>query len=204
MRSQLPTRPPRDRRYGWFRLYNGFPSHPKWELVSAMTCVEKSRVLGIALCLIEAGNKGTPRGEISEFSLLECAVTLRIDPQEVRRVYKTLEELGWVDQAHITTWDERQPDKEDVTNKERQKAFRRRQKEKRKQELKAVTPLQALRNDQTRLDKQEEPAVTPPPVDNIVSGQRLTYEQAESFLKEQRATQRNLPLLGVVGKRGHR
>jgi len=29
MRSQVPTRPPRDKRYGWFRKYRGYPQRPE-------------------------------------------------------------------------------------------------------------------------------------------------------------------------------
>lgn len=168
--------------------------------MAAMTCVEKPRVLGIALCLIEAANKGRPRGAIDEFSLLECAVTLRIDPQEVRRVYKTLEELGWIDQAHLATWDERQPDKEDPTAKERLKRFRQRQKVRKKDELDMQRAFQ--RNETPRLDETSKEEAT---VTNLTPGASLTYEQAEEFLKKQKSSQGNLMFKPVgMAPRGNR
>jgi hypothetical protein len=195
----LPTRPPRDRRYGWFRKYNDFANHPKWDLVATMTCVEKCRVLAIVDCLLIAGNKGRPRGSIDEFSTLECAVMLRIPAEEVRRVYKALEEVGWINQAHLSTWDERQPDREDATTKERSKRYRKRIKEKRQQEL---APSRRDGRDATPIldsDLSKSGAVV-----HIPSGGQVTWGEAEAILKEQRMTQRNLPLLGVVAQRGKR
>ena len=47
------------------------------------------------------------------------------------------EELGWIDQGFLSTWDDRQPDAEDPTAAERQKRSRQRKKEQRRKELDA-------------------------------------------------------------------
>jgi hypothetical protein len=57
--------------------------------------------------------------------LIDCGAALDIEPDKVGEVYRKLEELGWIDQDYLVTWDERQPDKEDPTAAERQRRRRR-------------------------------------------------------------------------------
>jgi hypothetical protein len=52
------------------------------------------------------------------------AAALDIPANNVARVYAALEEIGWIDQQYLSNWDERQPDKEDPTAKERQRRLR--------------------------------------------------------------------------------
>ena len=103
-----------------------------------MTGVDKCRVIAVITCLEVSANKGLPRGSIADFSLLECAGGLRIPPEEVRLIYLALEELGWIDREYLSTWDERQPDKEDTTVKERMVRYRKRKKEVLKQQFEAL------------------------------------------------------------------
>jgi hypothetical protein len=44
--------------------------------------------------------------------------------ENVARIYAALEEVGWIDQEYLVTWDERQPDKEDPTAALRQQRRR--------------------------------------------------------------------------------
>lgn len=119
-----PPRRGRDKRYGWFRCYSDFPTHPKWRMIALKARVSVSDVVAIALAMLAAANKGRPRGSIAEFSVEECSAALDIELDGVGRVYAALEEKGWIDQEYLCTWDERQPDKEDPTANERQKRRR--------------------------------------------------------------------------------
>lgn len=114
-----PTRP-REKRYGWFRQYNDFPYHAKWRAVANRTKVELPRVIAIVTCLEVAANRGRPRGCVAEFSCEDCGAALGIPDVEVRKVYRCLQKRGWIDREYLTTWDERQPDREDPTAAERQ------------------------------------------------------------------------------------
>jgi hypothetical protein len=122
-----PPRPPHRKRYGWFRLYNGFFDHPKWRLIARHADVPLTDVHSVVGKILEAANKGRPRGDISEFSILETAAALDIRADEVGRIYAALEDVGWIDRQYVTTWDDRQPDL-DPTNAERQARHRRRKK----------------------------------------------------------------------------
>lgn len=128
MKGFDPPRPPHRKRYGWFRLYNGFFDHPKWRLIARHADVPLTEVHSIVGKLLEAANKGSPRGSIAEFSILEAAAALDVRADEVGRVYAALEDIGWIDQQYLTTWDDRQPDEKDPTTAERSARYRQRKK----------------------------------------------------------------------------
>ncbi len=188
-------RPPHRKRYGWLRLYNDFPTHPKWALVATMTCVDKSRVVAIVAYVLTIANKGKPRGSIADFDMLECAAGLAIPPDEVRRVYKTLEDRDWIQQGFISTWDDRQPDAEDPTAAERQKRARQRKKERRRMELDASRRDSCDVTTRPDTDKLSGASVT-----GIAPGTIIDAAEYDALLKEQHQQQRALPFGPVVVK----
>jgi hypothetical protein len=78
----------------------------------------------IAVALLRTANRSRPRGWVRDFSVIDCGAALDIDPDKVGEVFRELEELGWIDQDYLATWDERQPDREDPTNADRQRRHR--------------------------------------------------------------------------------
>lgn len=120
-----PQRPP-DRRFGWYRAYNDHPTHPKWRVVARMASVPTGHVVAVVDCLFVRANTNKPRGSLVGFSAFECAAALDFEIDAVARVYAALEEIGWIDQEQIVTWDERQPDREDPTNAVRQARYKER------------------------------------------------------------------------------
>jgi hypothetical protein len=113
----------------WLRIFNDFWDHPKWRVVARLAGVRITEVHSIAGKLLVAANKGKPRGPIADFSVLECAAALDLVPDEVTRVCHTLEGMGWSDRDYLTTWDDRQPDKDDPTAAERQQRAREKKRE---------------------------------------------------------------------------
>jgi hypothetical protein len=126
MTGQPPRRAwsPREKRYDWFRLYNDFLGHPKFRYVARQCAMSICEVSMIAVALLRTANRSRPRGWVRGFSLIDCGAALDIDPDKVGEVYRKLEELGWIDNDYLATWDERQPDKEDPTAAERQRRRR--------------------------------------------------------------------------------
>ena len=126
MTGQPPRRAwsPREKRYDWFRLYNDFLGHPKFRYVARQCAMSICEVSMIAVALLRTANRSRPRGWVRDFSLIDCGAALDIDPDKVGEVYRKLEELGWIDNDYLATWDERQPDKEDPTAAERQRRRR--------------------------------------------------------------------------------
>src|SRR5262245_50786960 len=119
----------RPKRYGWFRLYNGFWSHPKWRAVAKRSGIHVTTVIAVAAVILESANRGKPRGSVADFSVADCAAGLDLDMDTVREIWHRLEEMGWIDRDYLVKWDERQPDKEDATAAERMKRYRARKKD---------------------------------------------------------------------------
>ena len=105
----------RERRYDWFRLYNDFLGHPKFRYVARQCAMSICEVSMIAVALLRTANRSRPRGWVRDFSVIDCGAALDIEPEKVGEVYRKLEDLGWIDNDYLATWDERQPDREDPT-----------------------------------------------------------------------------------------
>jgi hypothetical protein len=192
-----PMRPPWKKRYGWLRLYNDFSTHSKWRVVRRLARVHITVVKCVVIDLLIAANKGRPRGSIAEFSVLECADGNETTTDKVERVYAVLQGLGWIDQEHLVTWDERQPDKEDPTAADRQ--ARRRQKI-REQNQPQNRP--SHRDVTPRQDKTQ--TLSAAPVSALATGETLTWKQAQEA-GYRPARQRSLPLPPVpLNQRGNR
>jgi hypothetical protein len=102
----------------------------------------------IAVALLRTANRSRPRGWVRDFSVIDCGAALDIEPDKVGEVYRKLEELGWIDNDYLVTWDERQPDKEDPTAADRQR--RRREKLKLERAGKAARDKQFAERDAPR------------------------------------------------------
>jgi hypothetical protein len=150
MTGQPPRRAwsAREKRYDWFRLYNDFLGHPKFRYVARQCAMSICEVSMIAVALLRTANRSRPRGWVRDFSLIDCGAALDIEPDKVGEVYRKLEELGWIDNDYLVTWDERQPDKEDPTAADRQR--RRREKLKLERAGKAARDKQFAERDAPR------------------------------------------------------
>jgi hypothetical protein len=98
--------------------------------------------------LLRTANRSKPRGWVRDFSVIDCGAALDIDPDSVGEVFQKLEELGWIENDYLATWDERQPDKEDPTAADRQR--RRREKLKLERAGKAARDKQFEERDAPR------------------------------------------------------
>lgn len=191
---------PREKRYGWFRLYNGFAGHRKWRMVARAAKVRIAEVEAVAIRLFECANKGKPRGSIAEFSCHECAADLDLDAEAVVAVYKQFEAIGYVDREYLTTWDDRQPDREDTTNAERQARHRGRKRAERGEESNAVTAVTVTPKTETQTDTASSSEELSK-IRAIGPGDAVSWGERERWLAEKRSKQRFLPLGPVALKR---
>lgn len=137
MRNNLPL--PRSgqdfrrnqKRYGWFRLYNDFVGHPKWRLVAVRSGVHLGFVHTIVLAICTAASKARARGFIGDLEFDVLAAATDIPADNIAATFRTLADIGWISQDHITDWLDRQPDAEDPTATERQRQKRARDRAKR-------------------------------------------------------------------------
>ena len=191
-----PPRPPRERwTPRWFRFYTGCPSHPKWRAVACRLGLPVHQVLATAVFLMDCANKGRPRGSLAELSFAECAAVLDLDSETVGRIYAAFGEFGWVDQDYIVTWDERQPDLEDPTARERQQRRRAKLRDERIVTVSRVTPVTVT----TRGDQEVRRL---PGKEAVQSGDNSPNNQAATGAYDQ--TQRPLPLPPVMLRGGRR
>jgi hypothetical protein len=118
--------------------------------------------VGIVLCLLDCASKnsGERRGTIAGFDAEACAASLEIDAGQVAAVLGALRTRGttkeaWLDGDRITSWSERQPKREDLTNRERQARYRQHQKDRKRAETEGNADKRGLtpREEETRGEK---------------------------------------------------
>lgn len=124
----MPAKP-RAKRFGWFRLYNDFPGHPKWRLISSRTGVRLGDVEALLIRLFKAANRSGPRGYVDAFPAAEYAVELDVPESKIEEVIEQLEAIEYIAEDYLTTWDDRQPDKPDGTAAIRQQRRRKRRRD---------------------------------------------------------------------------
>jgi hypothetical protein len=119
----------RMRRFTWCRDHAAVADDLRWKLVA--------RMAGAPLHLVEAfqrrldlfGNANNPRGSLEGFSIPALAAHWALPGDEVLgRIYAAMEDpqVGWIDQEHLVTFFERNPDVEDPTAAERMRRMRER------------------------------------------------------------------------------
>jgi hypothetical protein len=125
------VRTSRERRYGWFRVYEGVGSHPVWARAATAAGCSTAEALAVGLWLMTVASKGRPRGSLEDFDAVSCAAVLRIPAERVEALYAALEggRKPWIERGQIVDWDERQPLREDGSATERQRKARARKKE---------------------------------------------------------------------------
>jgi hypothetical protein len=157
--SRTPAPEKKPKRYGWFRKYNGFPSHPKWRAIARKTGIHVSRVVHVIDCLFDCASKNRKGGWIGNFDFEDCAETCDMPVTEVLMIYRELDEREWLAEEFIGDWGERQPDMEDPTAAERQQRRRARIKVRKK----IAAGVQITEHEAALLTSRVTPAGTPPP-----------------------------------------
>jgi hypothetical protein len=128
--EEIAAKAARHREFRWCRHQNGFCDKPIWRLVAETLSMPVHQVVAFANRLEELANASDPRGYVGDFSASEFAAALGMRPEEAAGIYAALErpEIGWLDQDHVVTFYQRNPDKEDLSAAERKRASRARKK----------------------------------------------------------------------------
>jgi hypothetical protein len=119
-----PTRWGSDKRFGWYRVYEDFPGHPKWLLVSARSGVHVAFVEAIVQRMFAAASKARAEGHIGGFDIEVCAAGANIPPEQVAAVYRVLNDIGWLHHGVIVDWADRNPRDKTSTDRQRNKRAR--------------------------------------------------------------------------------
>lgn len=124
--------PKKVKRFGWHRVYDDFPTHPKWRLVAARSGARLTEVVALVEVLFCCAAKNRKNGWIGNFDPYEAGVALDLSPDIIVNIYRALEDQDWIDNGFIVDWQDRNPDREDPTAAQRQRNSRARKAARRK------------------------------------------------------------------------
>lgn len=124
--SRIVTRRPAagKPRFIWWRAHHGLPFHPKWRAVARRAKVSSSEAFHVVMCLLDAASRGSPRGSVDAFKVIDCCGATDLEESAVEAVLEALRGIGWISGHMIAEWDERQPQREDPGAAERKQRQR--------------------------------------------------------------------------------
>lgn len=134
------------RRWTWCRLHHGLIDDMRWRLVARLTGTSLPLIEALIVRLEDFANVNQPRGSLEGFSLTTLAVYWDLpDERQLAAIYAALEhpDVGWIDQDHLVTFWERNPDQEDHTAAERQRRLRARRKAEKEKAAAAALEIRA-------------------------------------------------------------
>jgi len=114
--------------FEWFRWYTGTVDDKKFTVVAKKAQVPRVIVLGVWQSIIEHAATRQDRGSLDGYDFEENAACLEIEPDEVERVYRALEEKEVIASGRLKNWEKRQPKNEDPTAAKRKREQRERDK----------------------------------------------------------------------------
>lgn len=124
----------------WFRWHHGSVNDQKFGLIARKAGASVAEVIAVWACLLEAASASADRGNVGEpdYEAIDCA--LGMDDGTAKRIYERMQERSIVDQnGRITSWEKRQPKREDDTATDRKRRQRERDKDVVTQESRGVT-----------------------------------------------------------------
>ncbi len=114
----------RHRKFHWCRLRNDFIDMPLWRSLATALELPLAQLQAFVTRLDTLANKSIPRGYVGDFDPAEFAAAHDVPAADCARMFAALEERGWIEQERLTTFWERNPDKDDPTSAERKERGR--------------------------------------------------------------------------------
>jgi len=111
----------------WFRLWHGTTTDPKFRLIAQECATETGKVLALWLYILETSSQSDDRGSMSSFNPKLAACLLDFPLDIISQIESCMVENGLITNGRIAKWDNRQPARQDVTNADRQRRFREKQ-----------------------------------------------------------------------------
>jgi hypothetical protein len=157
------------RRFTWYRDHAAVVDDARWSLVARMT--------GAPLPIVEAfqrrldlfANSNTPRGSLEGFSVSALSARWGLsDDDLLARIYAAMEtpEVGWIDQDHLVTFWDRNPDVEDTTAAERMRRMRARRRAAKEAPIEASPQADSVTRNNRNVTTRADQKFIKPPVDN--------------------------------------
>lgn len=110
----------------WCRLFNDFFDMPLWRLAARDLEMPLTQVQALVLRLDAAANKGQPRGDYTNTSVAEIAMSCDVPVKDVDRLIAWLEreEVAWLMMGVVLSFYERNPDQKDTNATDRKRRSR--------------------------------------------------------------------------------
>lgn len=126
----------------WFRWHHGSVSDQKFSLIAKKAGSSVAEVIAVWACLLELASAAEDRGHpgAPDFESMDCA--LGIEDGRSQRIYDRMLERDVVstETGRVTSWEKRQPKREDDTAADRKRRQREREQSLTKDESRDVTP----------------------------------------------------------------
>ncbi len=112
----------------WFRFHHGTCSDPKLGMIARRLKLPTGMVLSLWVYHLEEASQAEDRGYVGHVDPGELAYLMGYDPVEVVRVIHEFRNRKMIDHlGFLTAWKKRNPKREDPTNAQRQRDYRKRQ-----------------------------------------------------------------------------
>lgn len=112
----------------WFRSWHGAPTDTKWLGIARKAGVAPGIVVAVAWALMDRASSAEDRGSIEGYDAEGLAYFFGCEPEEVEAIILAMAEKGMIENSRLTSWEKRQPKREDPNASERAKNWREKKK----------------------------------------------------------------------------
>lgn len=113
----------------WFRWHHGSVTDPKFGLVARKAKARLGDVIAVWAFILEHASANVDRGTIGETDFEAIDFLLGMEDGDAARIIEAMADRGLIDGNLITSWDKRQPKREDETAADRKRRQRQREHE---------------------------------------------------------------------------
>lgn len=114
----------------WFRWHHGTVTDQKFPLIAHKAGSKVSEVIAVWACLLEAASMADPRGNPGTIDFEALDFSLGMSGGQAQAIHKAMQDRGLLgEDGSISSWDKRQPKKEDDSANERKRRQREREHE---------------------------------------------------------------------------
>ena len=110
----------------WWRAYHGISNNAKLAVVAAKAGATRSEVGWIWVVLLDYASQAEDRGCVDGLDVERISFMAEIDASRVEAIVDVMKQKGLIDNGRLTSWDRRQPEREDLGATERQRKRRER------------------------------------------------------------------------------
>lgn len=101
----------------WFRSWHGAPTDPKWLGIAKRAGVAPGIAVAVAWALMDRASQSPVRGSISGYDAEGLAYFYGCEPENVEAIVAAMIDKGMIVEHRFTSWEKRQPVREDDSAK---------------------------------------------------------------------------------------